>query len=59
MRISLLLGKHAPVMKRCIRAINQKNFVDKELNQAIMVKFKLRNKFLKLDTEENRLAYAN
>ena len=30
----------------------------KELNQAIMVRCKLRNKFLKLKTEENRLAYA-
>ena len=29
----------------------------KELNQAIMVRPKLRNKFLKLKTEENRLAY--
>ena len=46
-------------MKRYIRAINQKNFLDKELNQAIMVRSKVRNKFLKLDTEENRLAYAN
>ena len=51
-----LLGKHAPVKKRYIRA-NQKNFMDKELNQAIMVRSKLRNKFLKLKTEENRLAY--
>ena len=32
--------------------------MDKELNQAMMVMFKLRNKFLKLRTEENRLAYA-
>ena len=51
-----LLGKHAPVKKRYIRA-NQKNFTDKELNEAIMVRSKLRNKFLKLKTEENRLAY--
>ena len=52
-----LLGKHAPVKKRYIRA-NQKSFMYKELNQAIMVRSKLRNKFLKLKTEENRLAYA-
>ena len=32
--------------------------MDKELNQAIMVRPKLRNKFLKLKTEENGLAYA-
>ena len=30
--------------------------MDKELNWAIMVKSKLRNKFLWLKTEENRLA---
>ena len=52
-----LLGKHAPVKKSYISA-NQKNFMDKELNQAIMLRSKLRNKFLKLETEENRLAYA-
>ena len=52
-----LLGKHAPVKKRYIRA-NQKNFMNKKLNQAIMVRFKFCNKFLKLKTEENRLAYA-
>ena len=32
--------------------------MDKELNQPIMVRSKLRNKFLKLKTEQNRLAYA-
>ena len=52
-----LLGKHAPVKKRYIKA-NYKNVMDKELNQAIMVRSKLRNEFLKLKTEENRLAYA-
>ena len=52
-----LLGKNAPLRKRHIRA-NQKNLMDRELNQAIMVKSKLRNKFLKLKTEENRLACA-
>ena len=35
-----------------------KNFMDKQLNQAMMVRSKLRNKFLKLKTEENRLAYV-
>ena len=52
-----LLGKHAPVKKRYITA-NQKNLIDEELNQEIKVRSKLRNKFLKLKTEENRLAYA-
>ena len=32
--------------------------MDKELNQVIMARSKLCNKFLKLKTEENRLAYA-
>ena len=45
-----LLGKHAPAKKRCIKA-NWKNFMGKELNLAIMVRSKLRNKFLKLKTE--------
>ena len=35
-----------------------KNFMDKQLNQAMMVRSKLRNKFLKLKTEENRLTYV-
>ena len=30
--------------------------MDKELNQLIMVRSKLQNKFLKLKTEENRTA---
>ena len=32
--------------------------MDNELNQTIMVRSKHRDKFLKLKTEENRLAYA-
>ena len=56
-RFLYLLDKHAPVKKRCIRA-NQKNFMDKNLNHANMVRSKLRNKYLKVKTEENRLAYA-
>ena len=39
-----VLDKHAP-LKRYIRA-NQQNFMDKELNQAIMVRSKLGNKYL-------------
>ena len=35
-----------------------KNFMDKQLSQAMMVRSKLRNKFLKLRTEENRLTYV-
>ena len=40
-----LLGKHAPVKERYIRA-KQKNFIDKGLNQAVMARSKLRNKIL-------------
>ena len=32
--------------------------MDKELNQAVIVRSKLRNKFLKLKNEENRPAFA-
>ena len=32
--------------------------MDKQLSQAMMVRSKLRNKFLKLKTEENRLTYV-
>ena len=32
--------------------------MDKEINQAVMVKSKLRSKILKLKTEKNRLVYA-
>ena len=31
--------------------------MDKELNQAIMVLSKYRNKFLKVETEKNRVVY--
>ena len=31
--------------------------MDKELNQAIMVLFKYRNIFLKVETEKNRVVY--
>ena len=41
----VVLNKHRSIKKRYIRA-NKKNFMDKELNQAIMVRSKLSNKFL-------------
>ena len=56
-KLLYLLGKYAPVKKRYIR-VNQKNFMDKESNQTIMVGFKFRNKFLKLKTQENWLVDA-
>ena len=45
-----VLDKHTPLKKRYVRA-NQQNFMDKELNQAIMVRSKLRNKYLKSKSE--------
>ena len=45
------LDKHAPLKKRYVRA-NQQNFMDKELNQAIMVRSKLRNKYLKSKSKQ-------
>ena len=38
-----VLDKYAPLKKRYVRA-NQQSFMDQELNQAIMVRSKLRNK---------------
>lgn len=35
-----------------------KKVLNKELNQTVMVRTKLRNKFLELKTKENRLAYV-
>ena len=46
-----VLDKHAPLKKRYVRA-NQQNFMDKELNQAIMVRSKLRNKYLKSKSKQ-------
>ena len=45
------------VKKRYIR-VSQKNFEDKKINQAVMIRSNLGIKFLKLKTEENRLVYA-
>ena len=45
------------VKKRYIR-VSQKNFKNKKLNQAVMIRYNLGIKFLKLKIEENRLVYA-
>ena len=50
------LDKHAPLKKRYIRA-NQQNFMDKKLNQAIMVRSKLRNKHLKSKSKTDKQRY--
>ena len=51
-----VLDKHAPLKKIYVRA-NQQNFKDKELNQAIMVRSKLRNKYLKSKSETDKQRY--
>ena len=51
-----ILDKHAPLKKRYVRA-NKQNFMDKELNQAIMVRSKLRNKYLKSKSEVDKQRY--
>ena len=47
-----MLIKHAPIKKRYITA-SQKNFMNRELNEAIMVRSKVCSEFLKLNPEEN------
>ena len=46
----------APLKKKYVRA-SQVSFMNKELKMAIMVRSKLRNKFLKSRSEEDRKAY--
>ena len=50
------LNKLAPLKKKYIRA-NQAPFFNKELQQAIMCRSKLRNKFLKQRSVNNKKAY--
>ena len=51
-----VLNKQAPLKKRYVRA-NEQSFIDKELNQAIMVRSKLRNKYLKSKSEIDKQRY--
>ena len=51
------LEHHAPRKKKYIRG-NNKPFMTKELSKSIMVRTRLRNKFLKNPTIENKLAYT-
>ena len=50
------LDKHAPKKQRHVRA-NQSPFMNNKLNKAIMNRSRLRNRFLKNKTEENKKAY--
>ena len=51
-----VLEKYAPEKQKYIRA-NKANFMDSKLNQAIMLRSKLRNKFLKSRSNKDREAY--
>ena len=51
-----ILNRHAPIKRRYTRA-NDAPFMNKSLSKAIMVRSKLRNKFLKFQTNESREAY--
>ena len=51
-----LLNKTAPVKTKFLRA-NHFKFVTKEVSKAIMLRTKLRNKFLKKKTLESRAKY--
>ena len=48
-----VLGKYVPEKQKYIRA-NQVNFIDSKLNHAIMLRSKLRNKFLKSRSNKDR-----
>ena len=50
------LNSFAPVKKKYLRA-NHSKFVNKELSKAVMLRTKLRNKFLKEKTTETRSGY--
>ena len=47
------LNSFAPLKKKYVKA-NQASFMNKELKKAIMIRSKLRNKFLKSRSEEDR-----
>ena len=52
-----LLDKHAPLKKRFARA-NNSPFMNKALSKAVMTRSRLRNKFVKNPSNENKVAYT-
>ena len=52
-----LLSQHAPLKKRLIRA-NNSPFMNKRLSKAVMTRSRLRNKFTKDPTDENRAIFT-
>ena len=51
-----VLNQHAPRKKKYVRG-NNKRFMNKALSKAIMQRTKLRNKFLKDPSAENKFSY--
>ena len=51
-----ILNLHAPLKNKYLRA-NHSKFISKELSKEIMLRSKLRNKFLKDKTDEARTKY--
>ena len=51
-----ILGNHAPVKQKSVRA-NESPFMTKTLKKEIMNRSRLKNRFLKHNTEENKMAY--
>ena len=52
-----VLNKHAPPKKKHIRG-NNKPFMNKAISKAIMLKAKVRNKFLNYKTTANQISYS-
>ena len=52
-----VLDRHAPSKKKMIRG-NQAPFMNKTLSKAFMTRARLRNKYYKNSTSENKLAYT-
>ena len=51
-----VIEKYASEKQKYINRANQANFMDSKLNRAIMLRSKLRNKFLKSRSNEERVA---
>ena len=52
-----LLSIFAPIKERCIRA-NNSPLMNKTLSKAVMTRSRLRNKFIKNPTPENKSNYT-
>ena len=50
------IRRHAPIKKRYVRA-NQAPFINKKINKEIMIRSRLRNKFLNTKSDIDRKAY--